>query len=99
VRPIWTVAREAHDRLGRLIWFAGWTVPLVVLGLAISIPFWRAVIADSEHSMAQQINYEDEALCAKFGFAAGTDKHFACKLDLLDLRHSHERMLAENTLP
>ena len=49
--------------------------------------------------MAQQIDYEDEALCARLGFAVGTDKHFACKLDLLALRRSHENMLAANTLP
>jgi hypothetical protein len=85
--------------VARLVWFAGWTIPLVAVCLAVSIPFWRAVVADGEHAMAQQIDYEDEALCTKFGFAAGGDRHFACKLDLLDLRRSHERMLADNALP
>jgi hypothetical protein len=99
VRQIWSIARDAHDRLGRLIWIAGWTIPLGALCLALSIPFWHAVIADSQHAMAQQIDYEDTALCARFGFAAGTDKHFACKLDLRDLRRSHERMLDAISLP
>jgi hypothetical protein len=99
VKQIWGVARDAHDWLAGLVWHAGWTVPLVALGLAISIPFWRAVVADSQHAMAQQIDYEDEALCARFGFTKGTDTHFACKLDLLELRRSHESMLAARSLP
>jgi hypothetical protein len=99
VKQIWSVARETHDRLGRLVWAAGWAIPLVAFGLAISIPYWRAMLRDSERAMAQQVGYEDEALCARFGFAAGTEKHFACKLDLLELRHSHARMLEANSLP
>ena len=99
MRQIWSIAQDVHDRLCRLIWLAGWTIPLVALGLAVSIPSWRALVAEREHAVAQQIDYENEALCARFGFAVGTDKHFACKLDLLALRRSHENMLAANTLP
>ena len=98
MRQIWSVAQDVHDRLCRLIWFAGWTIPLVAWA-------WRSRSrlgvrwSPRASIVAQQIDYENEALCARFGFAVGTDKHFACKLDLLDLRHSHENMLAENTLP
>jgi hypothetical protein len=99
VRQIWGVAREAHNRLAQAVWFAGWTIPLTVLVLALSMPYWRAAVADSEYAMAQQIDYEDATLCVKFGFAAGTDKHFACKLDLLELRRSHERLSESASIP
>jgi hypothetical protein len=95
VRQFWNF----HDQLARLLWCAGWTVPPAVLGLGISIPYWQAVVADTEHAMAQQIDYEDGALCTRFGFAPGSDRHFACKLDLRDLRHSHERLLTAGGLP
>jgi len=49
--------------------------------------------------MAQQIDYEDTALCVKFGFTAGTQQHFSCKLDLLDLRHNDEQLTAAYSIP
>lgn len=98
MRQIWRRAQQAHDRLG-LVWFAGWSLPLAVLSLAFSVPLWRAAIDQSDYAMAQQIDYEDTALCVRFGFAAGTENHFACKLDLLELRRNHESLLAAGSLP
>jgi hypothetical protein len=76
-----------------------WTTPfLAILIVAVSIAYWRDVNIETEHAKTQQIDYEDTALCTKFGFAADTDKHAACKLDLLDLRHSHEELLSATSL-
>jgi hypothetical protein len=72
---------------------------LVVLGFAFSILFWRAVIADVGLVVSEQVDYEDGALCIKFGFSAFTAKHLACKEDLLALRHNHERLLEATSLP
>jgi hypothetical protein len=47
----------------------------------------------------QQIDYEDSTMCRKFGFAAGTERFSSCKLDLLDLRHSHEKLVAATAIP
>jgi hypothetical protein len=72
---------------------------LPVLFFAISIACWKAVITDTAVAVANQVDYEDAALCTKFGFAAGTKEHAACKLDLLDLRHGHEQLIAATSEP
>ena len=99
VQQLWTVVSQGHNRLTKLMWCAGWTVPLVALGLIISIPFWRAVIADVELTVTQQVEYEDGSLCRKFGFATGSERFNGCMLDLLDLRRSHQRLVAAASLP
>jgi hypothetical protein len=99
--PVWqvlSIASRGHDRLTKLLWCAGWTIPLAAFALIISIPFWQAVIADTELTMMQQIDYEDAALCQRFGFVAGSEKYADCMTALLDLRHSHERLVAEAAL-
>ena len=50
----------------------------------------------SERSVESQIDYEDAALCSKFGFVLGSARHDACKLDLLDLRHRHEDLVLKS---
>jgi hypothetical protein len=99
LKQVWTSGAQAHSRLSTLVWCAGWAIPLAVLVLAISVPFWRTVVAEAEQAMAQQIDYEDGALCAKFGFAAGTENYLSCKLDLADLRRNHEKLLAAGSTP
>jgi hypothetical protein len=69
-------------------------MPLGVLVIVLSIPLWRGAVAEAESQRVQQIDYEDTTLCVKFGFAAGTQQHFSCKLDLLDLRHNDEQLTA-----
>jgi hypothetical protein len=99
VRHLWSIVWQGHDRLTKLVWCAGWTIQLVAVGLTISIPFWQAVIADTELTVMQQVGYEDSVLCRKFGFVAGTVKYAGCLADLLDLRHNHERLMADASLP
>jgi hypothetical protein len=96
---VWNIAWQGHDRLTKLLWCAGWTIPLAAFALIVSIPFWQAVIIDTEQTMMQQIEYEDAALCQRFGFVARSEKYADCMAALLDLRHSHEHLVAETSLP
>jgi hypothetical protein len=66
---------------------------------AVSVAYWQNAIAESEHRMASQADYEDETLCVKFGFTRGSGQHDSCKLDLLVLRHTHENELMARSLP
>ena len=91
--------RSNRRRVGRAIWQNGLTILLPVLFFAVSIAYWRGLIAETAQTVANTIEYEDTALCIKFGFAADTKAHDACKLELLDLRHSHERLMAANSVP
>lgn len=50
--------------------------------------------AYTEKQIAAQIQRDDEALCAKFGFAAGIQKAAECDADLADLRRQHEKIIA-----
>ena len=68
-------------------------------GLVVSAIFWRQVVRRPNSNIAQQVDYEDGILCIKFGFPAGTDRHFACKLDLLAFRRDDEKLVAANSLP
>jgi hypothetical protein len=95
---VWAVVRRRPRRSGAPI------SPLVVVVLsvllcAVSLAFWRAVLIETKLTVASQVDYEDAALCDKLGFALGTAKHDACKLDLLDLRHRHEDLMAHSSLP
>jgi hypothetical protein len=95
----WRVACQTYNRLTAPMWFAGWTIPLVVSFALISVSFWQRVAADTALAISEQIDYEDGALCAKFGFVAFTDKFVSCKLDLLDLRRRDEEMLVKISIP
>jgi hypothetical protein len=99
LKQVWAAGAHANNRLTMLVWCAGWTIPLAVLGLAISLPFWHAVVAETEQAVTQQIDYEDGALCVRFGFAAGSATYLSCKLDLLDLRRRHEELLVARSMP
>ena len=74
-------------------------MPIGILVIVVSIPLWRAAVAEVGSQILLQIDYEDTSLCVKFGFAAGTQQHFSCKLDLLDLRHNHEQLTAAYSVP
>lgn len=68
-----------------------WRLAVVMVILfCVSAAFWRSVPIKPDPAVANQIDYEDAALCSKFGFVLGSATYDACKLDLLDLRHRHE---------
>ena len=79
---VWRLVRRRR-RPRTLISSIAVVVLLPVLFCSISIAFWRAVIIETKLSVASQVDYEDAALCIKFGFPRGTEKHDSCKLDLL----------------
>ena len=68
----------------------------MVILFCISAAYWQSVSMGSERSVESQIDYEDAALCSKFGFVLGSARHDACKLDLLDLRHRHEDLVLKS---
>jgi len=80
---------SAHAQRWRLV------VVMVIL-FCISAAVWRSVSMGTEHPVANQIDYEDAALCSNFGFVLGSARHDACKLDLLDLRHRHEDLILKS---
>jgi hypothetical protein len=80
---------SAHAQRWRLV------VVMVIL-FCISAAFWRSVSMETERTVANQIDYEDAALCSKFGLVLGSARHDACKLDLLDLRHRHEDLVLKS---
>jgi hypothetical protein len=90
----WTIGRSRYA-LERMIPLSA----VIVLGFVVSLAFWRNVVIETGLIVANQVDYEDTALCIKFGFARGTAQHDACKLDLLDLRHSDEDLIARTSLP
>lgn len=94
LKQAWAVGRQAHDHMAGLLFHAGWSMPLGILVIIASIPFWRGAVAEAGSQVAQQVDYEDTALCVKFGFAEGSQRNFSCKLDLLDLRRNDERLTA-----
>ena len=99
MRQIWTAVWQGHDRLTKLMWCAGWTIPLAALALILSIPLWQAAIADTELTVMQQIDYDDAMICRKFGFDTGSTKFADCMTDLLELRRAHERLMADASFP
>ena len=74
-------------------------VVVMVVLFCVSAAFWRSVSIENEHTVANQVDYEDALLCSKFGFPRGTQKHNTCKLDLLDLRRRDEELMAQTSLP
>jgi hypothetical protein len=74
-------------------------VLVAILFCAVSAAFWRSVFIEAEQTVANQVDYEDAALCSKFGFALGSAKHDECKFDLLDLRHRHEDLMRQTSFP
>jgi hypothetical protein len=96
MKLVWNVAHRRHREAA----LSFYTVCVVALaGLALSAIFWRQVVWEANANIAQQVDYEDGLLCAKFGFPQGTERHLSCKLDLLDLRHDHEKLVAANSVP
>jgi len=91
--------RHRHGRFGKPAWNRGLIILLGIVALAVSIAFWRAASTETQVMLASQIDREDTELCIKFGFAAGTARHDACKIELLDLRHRHEELAARTSLP
>jgi hypothetical protein len=90
-RSIAASVRAAHERF--------WMLPPIIVGLAAvitGVATGHLVLppppADMESVLSWQVDQEDAALCAKFGFAPGTRQYAACKLDLLDLRHHDEAL-------
>jgi hypothetical protein len=74
-------------------------VVVMVVLFCVSAVFWRSVSIETEHTVANQVDYEDAALCSKFGFALDSAKHDGCKFDLLDLRHRHEDLIKQMSFP
>ncbi len=72
-------------------------VPLVV-AVAIAgaaVPWLLGYAPYGQQAIDQQIDPEDGALCAKFGFAPRTQiQHSDCKAALADLRHRPSALLA-----
>jgi hypothetical protein len=96
MKLVWNVAHRRH-REAALNSYAVCVVALA--GLVLSAIFLREAVREADLKVAQQVDYEDGVLCAKFGFPQGTERHFACKLDLLDLRRDHENLVAANSIP
>jgi hypothetical protein len=99
LKQAWVVGRQWHDRMTKLVFHAGWSLPISMVVIIVSMPLWRGAVAEAESQIVQQIDYEDTTLCVKFGFVVGTQQHFSCKLDLLDLRHSHEQLIGAYSMP
>jgi hypothetical protein len=95
------VGRRKNPRVAPLswLWNNGPMIRLPVLLLTIFLIYWQALASETARVVASQIDHDDTSLCIKFGFAADTEAHDACKLELLDLRHSHERLMAANSVP
>jgi hypothetical protein len=92
---IWAVVRRR--RSGKSI--SPIVVVVVILFFAVSVAFWQSVFMEVEQIVANQVDYEDAALCSKFGFALGSARHDDCKFDLLDLRHRHEDLIRQTSFP
>lgn len=83
----------------RVVHVAGLGLVLLVLGWEVGIIVLPDPGAKLEQAIQEQIGYEDGILCRKFGFAAGTQDHAGCKLDLADLRRRHEQLRAAYDFP
>ena len=68
-------------------------VPLFVAAAiaGAAVPWLLSYTPYGQQAIDQQIDREDGALCAKFGFARGANPHSDCKAALVDLRRRHER--------
>jgi hypothetical protein len=80
-----------------------WVVkPSVLIPLAVVVaiaaaaaPVLLGYAPYGQQAIDQQIDREDGALCAKFGFPAGANQFSDCKAALADLRHRHEALMAQ----
>jgi hypothetical protein len=54
---------------------------------------------DAHQVVERQVGYEDSVLCAKFGFAPGSEPHSLCMLDLSELRRNDRELRARTALP
>jgi hypothetical protein len=70
-------------------------VPLFIAGAiaAAATPWLLSHTPNDKQAMAPQIDREDGALCAKFGFTRGANPNSDCKAALVDLRRRHELLL------
>jgi hypothetical protein len=85
--------------LRRVFHLTGLGVALLVLGCEAGIIVLPDLGTQVEQTIQQQIDYEDDILCQKFGFAPGTQGLAGCKLDLADLRRRHEQLRAAYEFP
>ena len=72
-------------------------VPIAAMVVTLIVCAYFAYLdfpAKTEKQIAAQIQREDDDLCTKFGFAAGTKKATECGTDLANLRLQHEKMIA-----
>jgi len=72
-------------------------VPVVTAVVTVALIIWISLLAGplvSEQEIMAQISHEDSSLCARLGFATGTQKGSDCAADLADLRLRHEKLLA-----
>ena len=100
--PAGVLVEQAHDLDARFIIDGGDHVgvaDVVDPGDVLVADAFDAVVAETEQAVTQQIDYEDGALCVRFGFAAGSATYLSCKLDLLDLRRRHEELLTARSMP
>ena len=66
-------------------------VAVVVAGAVV--PWLLSYTSHGQRTIDQQIDPEDGALCAKFGFAPGPDSPSDCKAALADLRRRQTQLL------
>ena len=72
-------------------------VPVAAMAVTMIVCGYLAYLdfpAETEKQIEAQIQREDDALCTKFGFAAGTSRATDCNADLADLRRQHEKLIA-----
>ena len=84
------------DHTTKFLWQNRLMILAATLLFAVSAVYWRDYWESVASRIASQIEYEDAALCTKFGFVVGArdERHKSCMSDLRDLRASHEEMIA-----
>jgi hypothetical protein len=89
------------NHMTKFLWQNRLMILAATLLFAVSAVYWRDYWENVNSRMASQVEYEDAALCTKFGFVAGASggKHKSCMSDLHDLRVSHEEMIAAASMP
>ena len=68
-------------------------IAVVLLAGAVALPS-SGIRPYSNAAILKQVVREDNALCAKFGFAEANPRSAECMTELGDLRQRHERLLA-----
>jgi hypothetical protein len=69
-------------------------IPITIAVIACASLAYIGGPVYGEQETKAQIEREDSFLCGKFGFTAGTPKAGQCVIELADLRHRHERIIA-----